>query len=497
MKELFIDKGVAQSRVCIIEDGKAIELYVENHDNKNMSGNIYLGRIENIVESLNAAFVNIGIGKNAILHFEDCTSKELLKRGNQILVQVVRESSGNKGPRVSTKLSLPGRNIVFLPEINYIGISKKILSEELRKSLRRIAREIIQDDGIIIRTEAEFEELESIREEYDYLRNKWNHIKSIIKYIKAPKLVFDSRDFFDFLVREFVKHDIDRIIINNSSTYNMLQSALADDKKEFMNIVELNEYDFGKINFIKKEILGLFDDKISLELGSFIIINESEALVSIDVNSGSFIKELTHQDTSLKVNLDACMEIAKIIRLRNLSGIIIIDFIDMATEEERNRIIEELDLNLKKDKTSSRIYGFTKLGLLEMTRSRKGKRTLELIYDNYNEKSFNTSFLLKEIENECAMISRHKKKNTIDVLVNNKIMLEINSSHFNYVSEVKELYGIDINFICDKNINNYLVDKRIEEIKNVKIELLDKTISGTLEYLHEEDNSLTVKIYKG
>lgn len=496
MKELYIDRGIAQSRACIIENGRAVELYIENHDNKNISGNIYLGRIENITESLNAAFVNIGTGKNAILHFEDSIDRKLLKRGNQILVQVVREPSGDKGPRVSTKLSLPGRNIVFLPETNYIGISKKITSEDLRKSLRKAASEIVKDDGIIIRTEGAFDEIDLIKEEYNELRKVWKHIRDTASYIKAPKLVFDSRNYFEFLIREFVRHDIDRVVVNNENTYSMLKGTFEDGKNQFINRIDYNEFDFSRVKFIKKIILNLFNERIELDSGGYIIINESEALVSIDVNSGTFTEGVTQRETSLKVNLNACREISRIIKLRNLSGIIIIDFIDVPSEEERSRIIEELDLNLKADRASHKIYDFTKLGLLEMTRSRKGKRTLELVYEDINKKIFNTSFLLKEMENECAMICKHKKKASIDVYVNENILMWIDAAMPNYAFRIKEYYGVNVNFILEKDIENYIVDEKIKETKRVKIEMYEKTFNGILDSISEEDGKVTIKITK-
>lgn len=496
MKELYIDVGITQSRACVACDNKVIELYVENHDNENISGNIYLGRVENIVNSLNAAFVNIGIGKNAILHFEDCTYQKEIQRGKQIIVQVIREATGDKGPRVTTKLSIPGRNLVFLPDANYIGVSKKIDSEETRAAFKSLARDIVGEDGIIIRTEGEFTDPEDIKMEYILLREKWNAIKKTSEFIKAPKLLLDSRDFLDYVTREIIKHDIEVIYVNNQIVLQKLSEILKTGKEEFIDRINFNEFDFSKIKFIKKNILSILDEKISMGTGGYIVVNESEALVSIDVNSGSFTSEGSKVKTSLRINFDACIEIARVIKQRNLTGIILIDFIDMSSDREREQIVKELQIQMYADRTQWKIYGFTELGLLEMTRGRKGKRITELVYENPALREYGTAFLLKELENSCSEIFRYKKRNNIEVYISEKIMNEINSRFQDFTVRVKEVYGINLTLKQENGIKDYLIVEDNSSLEKVRVEIGNNVYVGKLEYFKEEDGTLSFKIIK-
>lgn len=495
MKELYIDRGIAQSRAAVYINGKIEELYVENHDDESLTGNIYKGRIENIVPGLNAAFINIGTGKNAILHFKDGISNDKYKRGRELLVQVIREASGDKGPRVSEEISIPGKYIVLLPNYNHVYISHKIKDEITINRFEKISKDVWGSGyGIIFRTEAECIEDDIILEEYLYLKNLWNNVKKKYDFIKPPEMVFNSRNFLNYIIREFVKSDIDKIFVNRKQDIDYIADILNKRSDETSNLIEYSEQDFRFINTLSNDILKILDKKVFLQSGSYLIIESTEALTTIDINTGSFIGDKDKEETVLKTNMEACIEIFRMVRLLNLSGIIIMDFINMNSDKNKQTIISFIKHQFKNDKEQNSIYDFTHLGLLEMSRSKRGKTLQNMICENDSKTDYNISYMLKEIENKCLRYSKHYKKFDYTIYTDQSFYQSIYAAYSNFSSEMEKLYNIKVNFIKSDSVKAYIIDRDIKA-EPVSIYIGDKKIVGELTAYSEESNgNITISI---
>ena len=399
MQEIIINKDTeGKKTITLVEDGKLVEHYEETNNYKRIEGNIYIGRVDNIILGMQAAFVDIGIGKNAFIHIKDIIPKvsnltgnkneqlskhnisDYLRIGMPILVQVIKDETKLKGARVSTSISLPGRFIVLLPNKEFITISQKIQNESEKNRLINIVKKILPKGyGAIIRTSAQEKEeeiiakdLQNLLKTYADIMEKQKRIEKEVKEKKKfnPEIVLQNNDIIKKMLRDLSDQKLKKITTNCEESYinikNYLTNIECDDKlkvelKEEKNILDI--YD------LETQILKTKSRKIWLKCGGFITIDKTEALTAIDVNSGKYIgKNKSFEETVLTVNREATIEIAKQIRARDIGGIIIIDYIDMEKEETKNKIIDVLNEEIKKDRAKIQIVGFTPLDLLEITR---------------------------------------------------------------------------------------------------------------------------------
>lgn len=450
MKELFIDRGITQNRVAVYEDEKLSALYIENFDFADMNGNIYKGRIENIVYGLNAAFVNIGIYKNAILHFENSDELTRYKRGQDVFVQVTREGIGDKGPRVSKDISIPSKYAVLLPGVDYIGISQKVENLNTRRMIRLNINEVYDSGyGIIIRTEGAKVTKEELQQDYIGLVNKWKEIEHKAQFLKAPQMIFNSKDFYELIIRDYLKADLDKIHINRKKDVTYFQDKLAKIESGLPKKLNYDEFNFMLQDRIEKEITRLLEKKVMLKNGGYVVIDYTEAFTIIDVNSGNFTGDVTQntENTLLSVNLEAAKAIANEIKLRNITGIILVDFIDMKSEENREAVLQIFENEFVSDRSKLKVYGFTKLGILEMTRAKKGHKISEFVYSNLEELTINSSYYLKLIENKSVRMKKLYKKSALKVVMSKKLFEETQSMLPIFTREMEEAYGIELNFI--------------------------------------------------
>ncbi len=389
MQELLVDVKDNKKEILLIENGKLIERY-EEHGQERIEGNIYIGIVENVLLGMQAAFVNIGKDKNTFIHirdvipkvsnetgnknedFTDYNIKDYLKIGMPILVQVKKDSTNKKGARISTHLSIPGRFSVIMPKESFITISQKINDETERKRLKEIVQKNIPEGyGAIIRTSAKLKKEEEIVEDlkrniakYEKIQKEYNKEIQKEKTIKT-KLLYRSESIIQKLLIDLMDQDLYRIVTNDETTYNIIDKKLNEYKSEIKLELENNlieKYNLGK------QLEDLNNRKIWLKCGGFITIDKTEALTAIDVNSGKYTGKKDLEQTIYTVNKEATIEIAKQLRLRDIGGIIIIDYIDMQNKENEEKIIELFKENLKKDRSKTQIVGFSKLNLLEMTR---------------------------------------------------------------------------------------------------------------------------------
>lgn len=388
MKEIVINVDNNQNKiVMLVENGNLLEQYEENSQTKRLEGNIYIGKIQNVLQGMQAAFVDIGEKKNTFIHIKDILPKvdtkkddpeeavknnnikDIVKVGMPILVQVKRDSTNKKGARVSTHINLAGRFSVIMPEVEFITISQKIEDEKEKKRLMEIIKKNIPKNvGIIVRTSAEGKSEEEIIKDMNQTIKTWENIKKQAQNEKeVPKLVYENSEIIKRIFIDLIDQDIERIIVNNEQEEKEIKDMLKENGQEIKVVLKKQKtlfdmYDLGA------QLDKIQNRKIWLKCGGFITIDKTEALTAIDVNSGKYIGTKSLEQTVYTVNKEASIEIAKQLRLRDIGGIIIIDYIDMKEKEHKQKIIDVLQENLKNDRSKTQIVGFTELNLLEMTR---------------------------------------------------------------------------------------------------------------------------------
>ena len=385
MLEIIIDKNKEQEKIALLENGNLLEYYEENEKTNRYEGNIYVGIVKDIIPGMQSAFIDIGTEKNSFIHVKDIVPKvdekkqkqtinldirKLVKPNQKLLVQIKKDSNDQKGARVSTHISLPGRYIVFMPETDVLTISKKIESVQEQERLINIVKQNIpKGNGAIIRTSAKGKNTEII-EEIKYLENKWKKIKE--EYQKSEnkgKILYKAENIVQKMLIDLADKKLERIITNNEKEYKELQEFIKEEIKNAEIKLELEKTeDLMKNFFIDKQLEKMQKRKIWLKCGGFITIDKTEALTAIDVNTGKYTGNKDIEQTIYTVNKEATIEIAKQLRLRDIGGIIIIDYIDMKNEENKAKIQSLLEEVLKLDRTKTQIEGFTKLDLMELTR---------------------------------------------------------------------------------------------------------------------------------
>ncbi len=382
-KEILVCVENLQTRAAIIENGKLVELYVERSFHQQVAGGIYKGIVKNVLPGMQAAFVDIGLERNAFLYVDDALPEnepkkktqieDLLKGGQQLNVQVVKEPIGTKGARVVSQLSIPGRYLVYVPDADHVGVSRRIASEAERERLKKIAEGIRKSpEGIIVRTAAEGQKERELKRDLVFLRRLWKKIQKKAKKTKAPAVLYQDHDLIYRLMRDTLSEQIESFQIDSEPVYNKVVEAARTLSPRLCKKISLytgKEPLFEKYG-IEQELTRALTRKVWLSCGGYLVIDQTEALTVIDVNTGKFVGSTDLASTVFKTNLQAATEIARQLRLRNLTGIIVVDFIDMEKDKERKAIVEQLEEELKGDRTKTNILGFTKLGLLEITRKK-------------------------------------------------------------------------------------------------------------------------------
>ncbi len=386
MKDSIANKIVIAERdniAAVIEKGKVAEFYV--HRGEIILGDVYLAQVENILPSIEAAFVNVGSDKMGFLHAQDIMGKgalqDKLKPKQKIVVQVVKEPVGHKGPRVTTEISLPGRFLVLMPNEAGINVSKKITSAKERARLKSIVNLLKPVGvGVIVRTEAEGQTEADIQEDLEILLEKWNNIITSAESMTPPSLLYRDQDLLYRVIREACNEETQEIVVDTAFALNRVQNILQNwhmNKNINVTLYKGSEPLLVAMD-IHKEIKAALQMKVNLPSGGYLFIQTTEALTVIDVNSGKFTNSATQDETILKTNIEAVHEIARQLRLRNIGGMIIIDFIDMTNRVDKLAMMEELELAVEADKAKPQVGQLSDLGLVEMTRHRQGQAISEI-----------------------------------------------------------------------------------------------------------------------
>jgi len=385
-EEILINVTPQETRVAVMQQGVAQELHVERSASRGIVGNIYVGEVSRVLPGMQSAFIQIGLDRAAFLHVADIWShrqnheeakpiERILHDGQRLLVQVIKDPIGTKGARLSTQISIAGRLLVYLPQESHIGISQRIEDENERALLREKLQHLIPADetgGYIVRTMAETASEKELGADIEYLRKLWSDIQEKSRTIAAPALLYQDLSLALRVLRDFVNDESGRILVDSRETFLRMQAFATEYTLSFVDRTHhyTGERPLFDLYGVEDEIERALARRVPLKSGGYLIIDQTEALTTIDVNTGGFVGGRNFDDTIFKTNLEAAQVIARQLRLRNLGGIIIIDFIDMDNEVHRNAVILEFKKALLPDRTRMTINGFTQLGLVEMTRKR-------------------------------------------------------------------------------------------------------------------------------
>jgi ribonuclease G len=386
-EEVLVNITPQETRVAVVQAGAVQELLIERATSRGLVGNIYMGRVARVLPGMQSAFVEVGLERAAFLHVADIREhrkaggevtqpiEKILAEGQPVLVQVVKDPIGTKGARLSTQVSIAGRMLVYLPQDPHIGISQRIEDENGRQALRDKLRSMLpaeEKGGFIIRTLAEGATDADLKADVEYLRHLWRDIRERSLGAEPPKLVYQDLSLAQRVLRDMVAEDTERVLVDSRENFH----RLADFAEAYTPKVraKLEHYTGERPLFdlynVEDEIEKALSRRVDLKSGGTLVVDQTEAMTTIDVNTGGFVGSRNFDDTVFKTNLEAAQAIARQLRLRNLGGIIVTDFIDMESESHRAAVLEELKKALARDRTRMTVNGFTQLGLVEMTRKR-------------------------------------------------------------------------------------------------------------------------------
>ncbi len=388
-KSIIANVMPEETRVALLEDGQLMEFSVERSESGHLVGNIYKGRVKNVLPGMQAAFVDIGRDKNAFLYMGDAGRQAAARHltiGQDVLIQVAKDAMGDKGPRATLSLTLPGRYIVLMPTVDYIGISRRIEDEQERERLRQLVEKIRPEGmGVIVRTVAQGKSQDDLMKDLAYLTNMWSTMSARAKRINAPALIYKDADLVVRIVRDYLTSDVTEFVIDSQEAYNRVVDLLRYISPELMECVSLYEPTaqegdvFRRFN-LDNSLQSLRDRRVDLNCGGYLVIDHTEAMTVIDVNTGKYVGNTNLSETVFQTNLEATAEIARQLRLRDIGGIIIIDFIDMDKAQQRSAVLDGLEMALKQDRTKSNVLGITSLGLVEMTRKKARQNLNGMLY---------------------------------------------------------------------------------------------------------------------
>ena len=486
-REILITGGRRETRVAILEDDRLVELLVDRPDVRRTVGNIYRGKVEAVLPGIQAAFVDIGLEKSAFLHASDLIEPEeddeedeangarpgnggggggggrgprklpnvqdVLKRGETILVQVTKESISTKGPRVTAQVSLPGRYLVYLPFASRVGVSRKIESRDERARLRDMVGRAFPKDsgGVIVRTVAEELTDENLKRELKSLLGLWKKIKRKATFVRAPALVQREASLTSGIIRDLFSDRVDHLWVDSEELHEEIKRYLEQVDPELMGRVTHYQDKtplFDKFD-IEAEVRDLFKRKVDLPTGGGLVIEPTEALVTIDVNTGRYTGSKDPEKTILKTNIEAAREIARQLRLRDVGGIIVIDFIDMETRGNRDKVLQELRSHLVRDRARTRAFAVSDLGLVEMTRQRVrpslfASMTVPCPSCDGTGRVFRPEVVVRRVERSLRRAATEKRDRQLTVRVHPEVALYLLEQEPEFLKRAEEATGMDL-----------------------------------------------------
>src|SRR5437762_3072189 len=488
-REILINSNPRETRVAIIEDDQLVELLVDRPDARRMVGDIYLGRVGAVLPGIQAAFVDIGTEKSAFLHASDVVypddkaaaedgeeddatdtaaesedrpsrrrSKELpiqdvVKRGQDLLVQVSKEPISTKGPRVTAEVSLAGRFLVYMPFASRVGVSRKIGDRAERQRLRKMVEGILPEDsgGVIVRTVSEDATQETFGRELQTLVNQWKRIKKKTHFVRAPTLVHRETNLTRGLIRDLFSEKVEQVTVDSKQVYNEILEYLKGIAPDLADRVKLYEDQiplFDKVN-IEHEIRDLFKRRCDLPSGGYLIIEPTEALVSIDVNSGRYTGKKDPEKTILRTNLEAAREVGRQLRLRDIGGIIVADFIDMEVKANRDKVLQELRTHLGRDRARTKAFAVSDLGLIEMTRQRVRQSHLQNMTEacsvcHGTGRVFTAETVVRRVERSVRRITVEGKRDPLVVKLHPDVAMYVLEQERDFIKKLEKSAGFGL-----------------------------------------------------
>ncbi len=491
-REILINATSRETRVAILEDDQLVELLVDRPDARRMVGDIYLGRIEAVLPGIQAAFVDIGTEKSAFLHASDVIYpddkdgdgngdddesaddeadadesedkprrrrreplpiQDAVKRGQDLLVQVSKEPISTKGPRVTADVSLAGRFLVYMPFASRVGVSRKIGERSERQRLRKMVEEILPADsgGVIVRTVSEDATKETFGRELQTLINTWKRIKKKTHFVRAPALVHRETNLTRGLIRDLFSEKVEQVTVDSKQVYNEILEYLKGVAPELVDRVKLYDAQvplFDKAN-IEHEIRDLFKRRCDLPSGGYLIVEPTEALVSIDVNSGRYTGKKDPEKTILRTNLEAAREVARQLRLRDVGGIVVADFIDMEVKANREKVLQELRTHLGRDRARTKAFTVSDLGLIEMTRQRVRQSHLQAMTEacavcHGTGRVFTAETVVRRVERAVRRIVVEGKRDPLVVKLHPDVAMYLLEQERDFIKRLEKSAGFGL-----------------------------------------------------
>jgi ribonuclease G len=463
-KEIIANIEAAETRVAVMEDGVLVNLFIERSEP--VAGNVYKGRVNNVLPGMEAAFVDIGLERNAFLHVADIRSTPLageeiedwvghgaiadrLRTGQEILVQVTKEPMGTKGARVTTYVALPAHYLVLMPTVNYVGVSRRISSDAERKRLRQIAERIRPDGmGVIVRTAAEGADEKVLADDVAFLRQMWHRVLERARANRAPALVYQDLRLIRRIVRDLFTEEVTRFIVDSAEEYGRiadLLSSFAPHLRDRLVLHREEEPVFERYG-VEREIDRALRRRVWLRSGGYLVIDRTEALTVIDVNTGKYVGKTDLASTILRTNLEAVGEIVRQITLRDIGGIILVDFIDMEKEEHRRRVLDALNEAVQRDRAKLHVIDLTSLGLVEITRKRVHQDLEEIMripcpYCDGRGRVLSPETVAMRVRRELRRLARESKAPAILVEVHPQVAGALFKDGAGWVRAVEESSG--------------------------------------------------------
>ena len=486
-REILINANPRETRVAIIEDDQLVELLVDRPEARRMVGDIYLGRVEAVLPGIQAAFVDIGTEKSAFLHASDLVYPEdeadgdhddddddddtehgsagrqrrakapaiqdVLKRGQDLIVQVSKEPISTKGSRVTAQVSMAGRFLVYMPFAERVGVSRKIGDRDARKRLRAQVEEVLPKDcgGVIVRTVGEDVTKEILERELTTLIAQWKRIKRKTHFVRAPSLIHRETSLTRGLIRDVFSTKVEQVTVDSKQVHNEITEYLKGIAPELLDRIKLYEDEtplFDKAN-IEQELRDLFKRRCDLPSGGYLIIEPTEALVSVDVNSGRYTGKKDPEKTIFKTNFEAAREIARQARLRDLGGIIVCDFIDMETKVNRDKVLHELRTHLGRDRARTKAFAVSELGLIEMTRQRVRQSHLQNMTEacptcHGTGRVFTAETIARRVERSVRRAGLEGKRDSMVVRVHPDVAMYVLEQEKDLIKKLENAVGFGL-----------------------------------------------------
>ncbi len=505
-RRIIISSDDYEVRVAVVENSKLAEYYFERHNEQRIVGNIYKGVVTSIIPGIEAAFVDIGLTRNAFLYVNDLfpqinefgyfsddeeglegeedldnddengeavlpplTIGDLLKEQQQILVQLHKEPIGAKGSRITTNISLPGRYLVLLPCTNHVGISRRIEDDDERQRLKELVSELLPENmGVIVRTAGKDMGEEEFKKDLHFLLSEWERIRSKSDRCSAPALIYQNPGMVFLIIRDLISDGIDEIVVDEPKLYTEIVEFIKDQHPH--SVYKLDFYDDNAPLFraygIESEIENLRSKKVWLSCGGYIVIDETEAMTVIDVNTGRYVGKHNLEETVYQANQEAATEIARQLRLRDIGGIIIIDFIDMRSKTHQDSMIEHFQNCLKRDRSRTHLYPLTPLGLLQMTRKRVRKSlnkslTQPCYYCKRDGQIMSNESMIIKIFRTFEEICKEEGAHNVILKVHPRLASKINQERTDQLEELSKRYNADLVIIPSNDVH---FEQIVEEI---------------------------------